>query len=44
MDSTCAEDFFLCSAKWQGAHEAEISYLRILGFTEKYIQFADQIR
>jgi len=27
-----------------GAHEAEISYLRILGFNEKDVQFADQIR
>lgn len=27
-----------------GAHEAEISYLRILGFSEKDIQFADQMR
>ncbi len=28
----------------QGAHEAEVSYLRMLGFTEKEIQFADQLR
>src|SRR3989338_5961759 len=27
-----------------GAHEAEVSYLRELGFTEKDVQFADQIR
>lgn len=27
-----------------GAHEAEISYLRKLGFTEKDVQFADQMR
>jgi len=26
------------------AHEAEISYMRVLGFSEKDIQFADQIR
>ena len=26
------------------AHEAEISFLRILGFNEKDVQFADQIR
>lgn len=27
-----------------GAHEAEVSYMRILGFDEKDVQFADQIR
>jgi len=27
-----------------GAHEAEVSYLRILGFNEKDVQFVDQIR
>lgn len=27
-----------------GAHESEVSYLRILGYNEKDIQFADQIR
>ena len=27
-----------------GAHEAEISYLRVLGFSENDIQFADQLR
>ncbi len=27
-----------------GAHEAEVSYLRILGFSEKDAQFADQMR
>ncbi|MEK6949841.1 MAG: hypothetical protein AABX34_06465 [Nanoarchaeota archaeon] len=27
-----------------GAHEAEISYLRALGFSENDVQFADQIR
>ncbi len=32
------------SASGQGAHEAEVSYLRELGFTEKDIQFADQLR
>ena len=31
-------------ASGQGAHEAEVSYLRILGFTEKEVQFADQLR
>jgi|SRR3989344_1858098 len=31
-------------ASGQGAHEAEVSYLRVLGFNEKEIQFADQIR
>lgn len=28
----------------QGAHEAEVSYLRILGFKETDVQFADQMR
>ena len=28
----------------QGAHEAEVSYLRTLGFKEKDVQFADQLR
>lgn len=32
------------SASGQGAHEAEVSYLRELGFTEKDVQFADQPR
>ena len=27
-----------------GAHEAEVSYMRILGFDEREVQFADQIR
>ena len=27
-----------------GAHEAEVSYLRILGFNETEVQFADQLR
>lgn len=27
-----------------GAHEAEVAYLRVLGFSEKDVQFADQIR
>src|SRR3989344_2442384 len=27
-----------------GAHEAEVSYMRILGFDEKDVQFCDQIR
>jgi len=27
-----------------GAHEAEVSYLKILGFNEKDVQFADQMR
>jgi len=27
-----------------GAHEAEISYMRVIGFNEKEVQFADQIR
>jgi len=32
------------STSGQGAHEAEVSYLREMGFTEKDIQFADQLR
>lgn len=32
------------NASGQGAHEAEVSYLRILGFNEAEIQFADQLR
>jgi len=32
------------SASGFGAHEAEISYMRILGFDEKNVQFLDQIR
>ena len=32
------------SANGIGAHEAEVSYLRILKFTEKEIRFADQMR
>lgn len=32
------------SVRGAGAHEAEITYLRVLGFTEKEIQFADQMR
>ena len=32
------------NASGQGAHEAEVSYLRELGFKEKDIQFADQLR
>jgi glutathionylspermidine synthase len=27
-----------------GAHEAEVSYMRMLGFNENDVQFADQIR
>ena len=27
-----------------GAHEAEVSYMRVLGFDEKDVQFADQMR
>ncbi|MBI5391667.1 hypothetical protein HZB00_01565 [Candidatus Woesearchaeota archaeon] len=27
-----------------GAHEAEVSYMRILGFKENEVQFADQLR
>ena len=32
------------NATGQGAHEAEVLYMRILGFSEKNIQFADQMR
>ena len=32
------------NATGQGAHEAEISYLRIINFKENDVQFADQIR
>ena len=32
------------NASGYGAHEAEVSYARILGFNEKDIQFLDQIR
>jgi len=32
------------NASGHGAHEAEVSYLRVLGFKEKDVQFADQIR
>ena len=32
------------SASGQGAHEAEVSYLKLLGFVEKDIQFADGLR
>lgn len=32
------------NASGQGAHEAEVSYLRELGFNEKDVQFADQLR
>lgn len=32
------------NASGQGAHEAEVSYLRLLGFNEKNVQFMDQIR
>lgn len=28
----------------QGAHEAEVSYLRIMGFAEKDVRFADEMR
>ncbi len=28
----------------RGAHEAEVSYLRVLGFNEKDVQFCDQLR
>lgn len=31
-------------ASGQGAHEAEVSYLRVLGFTEQEVQFADRMR
>jgi hypothetical protein len=32
------------NASGQGAHEAEVSFMRKLGFNEKDIQFADQMR
>ncbi|MCK4670019.1 MAG: hypothetical protein KAT43_02355 [Nanoarchaeota archaeon] len=32
------------SASGQGAHEAEVAYLRTLGFSENVIQFANQLR
>ncbi|MBI2137573.1 hypothetical protein HYU12_03575 [Candidatus Woesearchaeota archaeon] len=32
------------SANGQGAHEAEVSYLRMLAFAEREVQFADQMR
>ena len=32
------------NASGQGAHEAEVSYLRVLGFKETEVQFADQLR
>lgn len=32
------------STSGQGSHEAEISYLKTLGFAEKEVRFADQIR
>ncbi|MBN2880471.1 hypothetical protein JXM83_00300 [Candidatus Woesearchaeota archaeon] len=32
------------NASGQGAHEAEVAYLQILGFKEKDIQFTDQLR
>ena len=32
------------NAAGQGAHEAEVSYLRMLDFNENDVQFADQVR
>ncbi len=32
------------NASGPGAHEAEVSYMRVLGFAEKEVQFADQLR
>jgi len=32
------------NASGVGAHEAEVSYLRVLGFDERDVQFADQLR
>ena len=32
------------NASGLGAHEAEVAYLRTIGFSEKDVQFADQIR
>jgi hypothetical protein len=37
----CTEGY---AAQGQGAHEAEVSYLRTLGFAEQEVQFADQLR
>ncbi len=31
-------------ASGSGAHEAEVSYLRVLGFNENEVQFADKLR
>lgn len=32
------------NASGQGAHEAEVAYLRNIGFSENDVQFADQLR
>lgn len=32
------------NASGAGAHEAEVSYLRVLGFEEKDVQFVNQLR
>ncbi|MBI2575001.1 hypothetical protein HYV82_03895 [Candidatus Woesearchaeota archaeon] len=32
------------NASGLGAHEAEVSYMRVLGFDERDVQFADQMR
>ncbi len=32
------------NASGAGAHEAEVSYLRVLGYTENDVQFAEQMR
>lgn len=32
------------NASGQGAHEAEVSYMRVLGFNEKNVQFINQLR
>ena len=32
------------NASGAGAHEAEVSYMKILGFNEKDVNFADQLR
>lgn len=32
------------NASGLGAHEAEVSYMRVLGFDEKDVRFADQLR
>lgn len=37
----CLEGY---SISGQGAHEAEVSYLMVLGFTENDVRFADQMR